>query len=149
MRSVQTLDHFCATFYGNLFILFSITLMNNRCSLSLPSSPCLLSLFLYHPVVHVVMRWVGTCVRVCVFKVHVCALAAGGLWFFAGECFQSVGSETCFGYVLMGHAPGPVFLTHSIRYAHMYTHSSKPPFFFVGFLHTNQLLRLNRGLNVI
>lgn len=36
MRSVQTLDHFCATFYGNLFILFSVVLMNNRCSLSLP-----------------------------------------------------------------------------------------------------------------
>lgn len=41
MRSVQTLDHFCATFCGNLFILFSIMLMNNRCSLSLPHSSSL------------------------------------------------------------------------------------------------------------
>lgn len=91
----------------------------------------------------------------CVFKVHVCALAAGGLWFFAGECFRSVGSETCFGYVLMGHTPDPFLFDilnqiHTHAHARMYTHSSKPPFFFsVGFLHTNQFLHLNRGLNVI
>lgn len=78
---------------------------------------------------------VGGYVYVCVFKVHVCALAAGGLWFFAGECFQSVGSETCFGYILMGHTPGPfVFDTlNQIRTharARMYTHTVQSHLFF-------------------